>query len=48
MDSDPEPLDSVSHEKYLDLIADKLAEILSEIKALRKDVQQLPRQISDR
>lgn len=42
-----EPLDSSSHERYLDKIVDLLQDILTEIKKLRSDIQDLPGEIRD-
>jgi hypothetical protein len=42
-----EPLDSESHDQHLAKIGSLLEEILSEIKGLRSDVQNLPREIRD-
>lgn len=39
--SENEPLDERTHELYLDKILDALTDILTEIKKLRGDVQEL-------
>jgi hypothetical protein len=46
MATDNEPLDSETHEKYLDVVTDKLEAILSEIRAIRDDLGALPKAIA--